>query len=220
MSMEINTVYNNYTGSYTKTNEKQKGAKITEKGSVEHKTDGAKKSSEEYLKELQNQTPYIKLQVGNRLNQRKDTQVNVVDVSPKLLKKMQNDPIAAKQYSQRLKDVEAASKWADSYHKMKGNTVVCRHGYVDEDGNFSNFAVIKKNDEQNEKLRKEAEENAKKRIEETREKMRKKSEEAEERKSQNTVEEMLAEKLDNMNEDESVFLDNEEMQLIIQKTRE
>ena len=74
---------------------------------------------------------------------------------------------AAKNYSQRLKDVEAAYKWADSYHKMKGNTVVCRHGYVDENGNFSNFAYIKKNDTLNEKLRKESEENAKKQIEKT-----------------------------------------------------
>lgn len=53
-----------------------------------------------------------------------------------------------------------------------GYTEICRHGYVDENGNFSSFAVVVRKDELNEKLRKEAKENAEERIEKSREKAR------------------------------------------------
>lgn len=69
--------------------------------------------NEEYLKKLQKQVPYIKLQTGYRLNTSNDSKVNVISVNPKLLEKMQNDPQAAKEYTQRLKDVESATKWVN-----------------------------------------------------------------------------------------------------------
>ena len=82
------------------------------------KTETVEKSSnEEYLKSLQKQVPYIKLQIGYGLNTNKDSKVN----------------------------------------------------YVDENGNFSSFAVVVRKDELNEKLRKEAQENAEKQIEKIRE---------------------------------------------------
>lgn len=80
------------------------------------KTETTKKSNnEEYLKSLQKQVPYMKLQIGYGLNTSNDGKVNVVDVNPKLVEKMQNDPKAAKEYTQRLKDVESALKWLDNY---------------------------------------------------------------------------------------------------------
>ena len=60
----------------------------------------------------------------------------------------------AKEYTQRLKDVESATKWVDNFEKSMGYTAVCRHGYIDENGNFSSFAVVVRKDELNEKLRK------------------------------------------------------------------
>ena len=57
-----------------------------------------KSSNEEYLKSLQKQVSYIKLQTGYGIDTNKDGKVNVVDVNPKLLEKMQNDPKAAKEY--------------------------------------------------------------------------------------------------------------------------
>lgn len=75
----------------------------------EVKTETTKKSNnEEYLKSLQKQVPYMKLQIGYGLNTSNDGKVNVVGVNPKLVEKMQNDPKAAKEYTQRLKDVESA----------------------------------------------------------------------------------------------------------------
>lgn len=153
------------------------------------KTEAVEKSSnEEYLKSLQKQVPYIKLQTGYGLNTNKDNKVNVVDLNPKLLEKMQNDPEAAKEYTQRLKDIESATKWVDGWEKSMGYTAIVRHSYVDENGNFSSFAVVVRKDELNEKLRKEAQENAEKQIEKTRENARQKTEQIAENPEEKTEE--------------------------------
>ena len=101
--------------------------------------------------------------------------------------------------------------------------MVCRHGYVDENGNFSNFAFIKKNDGLNEKIRKEAEENSKKQIEKIRENLKIKAEELEEKieekEPEPSVEEMIDKKVAD-SEDGSIYLDDKEMQQVIQKAKE
>lgn len=52
-------------------------------GTSTAKTETAKKSSnEEYLKSLQKQVPYIKLQTGYGLNANNEGKINVVDVNP------------------------------------------------------------------------------------------------------------------------------------------
>ena len=215
-------------------------------GTSTAKTETAKKSSnEEYLKSLQEQVPYIKLQTGYGLNANNDGKINVVDVNPKLLGKMQKDPEAAKEYTQRLKDIESATKWVDGWEKSMGYTAIVRHGYVDENGNFSSFAVVVRKDELNEKLRKEAQENAEKQIEKTREnarqkaeqiaeKLEEKAEEAEETEekiavsegtqdenntAKNKAEKLLAEKLEQTGDGE-VYLDDENMQTLIEAAKE
>ncbi len=159
--------------------------------------EAAKKSSnEEYLKSLQKQVPYMKLQIGYGINTNNDGKVNVLDVNPKLLEKMQNDPKAAKEYTQRLKDIEAATKWVDNYMKSMGSTVIVRHCYVDENGNFSNFSISIRKDELNERLRKEAQKNAEEQIEKLREKAREKAEQIAEKPEEKAREkaEQIAEK--------------------------
>lgn len=215
-------------------------------GTSAAKTETAKKSSnEEYLKSLQKQVPYIKLQTGYGLNANNDGKINVVDVNPKLLEKMQKDPEAAKEYTQRLKDIESATKWVDGWEKSMGYTAIVRHGYVDENGKFSSFAVVVRKDELNEKLRKEAQENAEKQIEKTREnarqkaeqiaeKLEEKAEEAEETEgkkaisegtqdenntAKNKAEKLLAEKLEQTGDGE-VYLDDENMQTLIEAAKE
>ena len=209
--------------------------------------EAAKKSSnEEYLKSLQKQVPYMKLQIGYGINTNNDGKVNVLDVNPKLLEKMQNDPKAAKEYTQRLKDIEAATKWVDNYMKSMGSTVIVRHCYVDENGNFSNFSISIRKDELNERLRKEAQKNAEEQIEKLREKAREKAEQIAEKpeekarekaeqiaeKSEEKVKEkdaelgkaekaekLLADKLEKA-EGGRVLLDNDDMQKIIEAARE
>ena len=205
--------------------------------------EAAKKSSnEEYLNDLQKQVPYMKLQIGYGLNTNNDGKVNVLDVSPKLLEKMQDDPKAAKEYTQRLKDIEAATKWLDNYKKSIGHTTIVRHGYVDENGNFSNFSISIRKDELNEKFRKEAQENAEKQIEKTRENARKKAdqlsenmakkaEEAEKEQDktgiivvksdtdQDKAEQLLSEKIEKA-KDGRILLHNDDMQKIIEAAKE
>ena len=166
-----------YESTYASSKKKAVRKEETKETAAAQKSAETAKNSrnEEYLKDLQKQVPYMKLQIGYGLNTNNDGKVNVLDVSPKLLEKMQNDPKAAKEYTQRLKDIEAATKWLDNYKKSIGHTVIVRHGYVDENGNFSNFSISIRKDELNEKFRKEAQENAEKQIEKTRENARKKA---------------------------------------------
>ena len=233
--MAISSV-GSYASSYENLYTSNRTQKSETRETSETKAETTKKSNnEEYLKNLQKQVPYIKLQTGYGINTNNDGKVNVVDVNPKLLEKMQNDPKVAKEYTQRLKDVEAATKWVDNFEKSMGYTAICRHGYVDENGNFSSFAVVVRKDELNEKLRKEAHENAEKQIEKTRESVRQKAEQMEEKAEEveedgkmtisertqdekNTAkdkaEELLSERLENVTVGE-VYLDNKDTQVII-----
>lgn len=237
------SVYENTYASSRKEAAKKEEIKETE--TTQKSTETAKKSSnEEYLKTLQKQVPYIKLQTGYGINTNNDGKVNVVDVNPKLLEKMQNDPKAAKEYTQRLKDVEAALKFGDSFSKSMGHTVVTSHAYVDEDGHMSYFAYVVKEDALNEKLRKEAQENAEERIEKSREKARenaeqlgekleekaeevKESEKSEEKKvvkengttTPNKAERLLEEKI-STSKDGTIYLNDTDMKTIIEAAKE
>lgn len=174
------------------------------------KTETAKKSSnEEYLKSLQKQVPYIKLQTGYGLNANNEGKINVVDVNPKLLEKMQKDPESTKEYTQRLKDIESATKWVDGWEKSMGYTAIVRHGYVDENGNFSSFAVVVRKDELNDKLRKKAEEKIAV-FEGTHN---------ENNTAKNKAEKLLAEKLEQIG-DGKVYLDDENIQTLIEAAKE
>ena len=216
MAMEISSNYGAYENIYA--------VQKTETEKVKTQEGGSKKSNnEEYLKSLQKQVPYMKLRIGSAVNTNNDGQVDVLDINPKLLEKMQKDPKAAKEYGQRIKDVENAHKLVDSYLKSTGSTVVCSHAYLDENGNYCNFTVSVHKDTLNEKLRKEAEENAKKQIEKTRESLKKKAEELEqkieEKEQEPSVEEMIDKKLAD-SEDGSIYLDDKEMQQVILKAKE
>lgn len=236
------SVYENTYASSRKEAAKKEEAKET--AATQKSTETTKSSSnDEYLKNLQKQVPYMKLQMGYGLNTNNDGKVNIVDINPKLLEKMQNDPKAAKEYTQRLKDVESALKWLDNYKKSVGSTVIVRHDYIDENGNLSHFSVSVRKDVLNEKLRKEAQENAEERIEKSREKAREnaqqlaekleeKAEEAEEsEKSEekkvkedgtttpNKAEQLLEEKI-SASKDGTIYLDDTDMRTIIEATQE
>lgn len=225
-----NSVYENVYASSRKETAKKEETKET--AATQKSAETAKKSSnEEYLKNLQKQVPYMKLQIGYGINAKNDGKVNILDVNPKLLEKMQNDPKAAKEYTQRLKDVESCAKFFDNFYNSLGYTVVCRHDYLDENGNYSHFGVTVRKDELNEKLRKEAQENAEKQIEKLREKARenaKRLAEKLEEKAENTdtdeskeekAEKLLADKLEKA-EGGKILLDNDDMQKIIEAAKE
>lgn len=224
MAMEITSNYISvYESTYTA--QKQQAAKqqaaskeeTKETSEVKAKTAG-KSSNEEYLKSLQKQVPYMKLQIGYGVNIKNDGKVDVLDINPKLLEKMQTDSKAAKEYTQRLKDVESAHKFVDNFLKATGSTVICSHAYVDENGNYCNFTVSVRKDALNEKLRKEAQENAEKQIEKSRENARKKAEQLAEQ-LEEKAETLISEKIEST-KDGKILLNNEDMQTIIEAVKE
>ena len=241
----VNNYNSVYESAYASSRKEAAKKEETKETTVTQKsTETAKKSgNEEYLDNLQKQFPNMKLQIGYGVNTKNDGKVDVLNINPKLLEKMQNDPKAAKEYTQRLKDVEAAHKYVDSFFAATGSTVVCRHAYLDENGNYSNFTVSVRKDALNEKLRKEAQENAEKRIEKSREKARenaeqlaekleekaeeaKESEKSEEKKASKEVEtasnkaqQLLKEKTEE-SKDGAVYLNDTDIKTIIEAARE
>ncbi|MCI8365777.1 MAG: hypothetical protein HFG34_12655 [Eubacterium sp.] len=148
-------------------------------GSIMEKTEGT--DNEEYLRSLQNQVPYTKLEIGSALSMKKDKRAGVITVNPKLLEKMQKDPEAAAQYTQKLKDIERAERTANAYYNSLGGVVErTSHWYVDEEGNHYHFAYTRRDDRLNKKIREETKKNTEKHIEKTRKKASEKAEKLEE----------------------------------------
>ncbi len=70
------------------------------------------------------------------------------------------------QNAHRLKDIQRAEGTVSSYYNSQGGTTKrTSHWNIDDEGNVSHFAYVRREDKLNEKLRKEADENAKKLIE-------------------------------------------------------
>ena len=108
MAMEITSNYSSYAAQGMADNTKKRAEKTSEPV----KTNNTESTSD-YLSKLQKQVPYMTLEVGSGLSMARDNKVNTLAVNPKLMEKMQNDPEKAKEYTQRLKDIENAQKYVD-----------------------------------------------------------------------------------------------------------
>lgn len=171
MSVTRVSNYSNYTAQSMAENNTANSTKKkeTEKTSTATKN-GHEESTSDYLSKLQKQVPYMTLEVGNSLSMSRDNKVNTLVVNPKLLEKMQNNPEKAKEYTQRLKDIENAQKFVDVYMKAKGSTTKFSHWYVDENGNYSHIAYYEHDNTFYKKISEKSRENIEKHIEKTREK--------------------------------------------------
>ncbi len=205
------------------------------------------KSVAGYAKELEKLVPSVEFRVGNAcVSAQRDKSLTV---NPKLLEKMQNDPKTKKDMEDMIKGVESMSKLAESLTKASGWTIVYQHSYIDENGKYHcrmqtrNDGMLKLSD----KLREERKKNSEKLLEKTKEKAAEKEKELEEalegnkteteekkadgeqEKSgiivvkENTpmekVEQMLLEKLEN-SENGEIYLDDDDMQKVIEAARE
>ncbi len=89
------TRVSNYNSSYedvyaSSRKEAVKKEETKETAVAQRNTETAKTgSNEKYLKSLQKQVPYMKLQIGYGVNIKNDGKVDVLDINPKLLEKMQ-----------------------------------------------------------------------------------------------------------------------------------
>ncbi len=205
------------------------------------------KSAAGYAKELKKLVPSVEFRVGNACVSAQ--RGKSLTVNPKLLEKMQNDPKTKKDMEDMIKGVESMSKLAESLTKASGWTIVYQHSYIDENGKYHcrmqtrNDGMLKLSD----KLREERRKNSEKLIEKTKEKAAEKQEElqealegnktetedkktdGEQEKSgiitvkENTpmekVEQMLLEKLEN-SENGEIYLDDDDMQKVIEAARE
>ena len=205
------------------------------------------KNAASYAKELAKLVPSVDFKVGNSCSTAKGGKT--LTVNPQLLEKMQNDPKKEKDMKDLIKGVESATKLMDGIYKASGWSVVYRHSYIDENGKYSAIACVR-NDfmlNMSDKLREERRENSEKLIEKTKEKAAEKEKElqealegnkteTEEKKAdgeqeksgiivvkENTpmekAEQMLLEKLEN-SENGEIYLDDDDMQKVIEAARE
>ena len=205
------------------------------------------KSAAGYAKKLKKLVPSVEFRVGNACVSAQ--RGKSLTVNPKLLEKMQNDPKTKKDMEDMIKGVESMSKLAESLTKASGWTIVYQHSYIDENGKYHcrmqtrNDGMLKLSD----KLREERKRNSEKLIEKSKEKTAEKEKELEEalegnkteidekkadgeqEKSgitivkENTLlekaEQMLLEKLEN-SENGEIYLDDDDMQKVIEAARE
>ena len=204
------------------------------------------KSVAGYAKELEKFVPSVEFRVGNACASAQ--RGKSLTVNPKLLEKMQNDPKTKKDMEDMIKGVESMSKLAERLTKASGWTIVYQHSYIDENGKYHcrmqtrNDGMLKLSD----KLREERKKNSEKLLEKTKERAAEKQEELQEalegnktKTEENTdreqeksgiitvkentpmekVEQMLLEKLEN-SENGEIYLDDDDMQKVIEAARE
>ena len=205
------------------------------------------KSVAGYAKELEKLVPSVEFRVGNACVSAQNGKS--LTVNHKLLEKMQNDPKTKKDMEDMIKGVESMSKLAESLTKASGWTIVYQHSYIDENGKYHcrmqtrNDGMLKLSD----KLREERKKNSEKLLEKSKEKAAEKEKElekalegnkteTEEKKADgeqeksgivtvkgNTllekVEQILLEKLEN-SENGEIYLDDDDMQKVIEAARE
>lgn len=190
----------------------------------------AKISTDEYMQKLQKQVKDLILEVGTGLNTKKDNTIGAVTINSKLLERMQNDPETEKKYTQMLQGIQRAESIVGSYYNSIGNVVErTSHWYMDENGNLVSFGHVRIENKLDKELRKQAVVNAKKLIEKTREKAKEKAEELQERldsikeanankSAESKAEKILSKKFSNVVDGE-IYLDETDMQPILQTIR-
>lgn len=201
------------------------------------------KRTVDYAKKLEKLAPSVEFRIGNTHSSAKSGKT--LTINPKLLEKMQDDPNKEKEMKELIRGVESATKLLDSMHRASGWTVVYRHGYIDENGKYSSCAYVR-NDfmlNMSDKLREERKENSKKLIEKSVKRKKELQEALDENKSETEdiktggeleksgitivkestplekAEQMLLEKLEN-SENGEIYLDDDDMQKVIEAVRE
>lgn len=147
MAMEISSVYNSYTSTYTNgtDSKKQTESKAATKTGKANSSSAAKAGTSDYLAELQKKNPKLNLLTGYSNgtpgSSNYPEKINVT-IAPEFLAKMEADPKLAAEYEKNLADIPAACKWGESIiRSMTGNSVYEFRFYIDENGNMSAGSV-------------------------------------------------------------------------------
>ena len=171
-------------------------------------------NNQAYLNKLQKQRTHVKLEAGMGLSMKIDQKQGAVTINPKLLEKMQNDPEAEKQYTELIKNIEMAEKTVGAYYNAMGGYVErTSHWYIDENGKYTHFGYVRRDDKLNKKLREEAKKNAEKLVEKNREKVaekRKRLEEAMKKRLEEKRKEASEEKASEKEESKEIIVNESE----------
>lgn len=194
MAMEIMNNYNSvyestYAAQKQQTSNQQGASKTETKETAAQKKSGATTGNSDYLSKLAKLAPSVDCRIGTTYSSAKSGKT--LTLNPKLLEKMQNDPEFEKEMMDMIKGVELMTRLSESINKATGWTTVFRHSYIDENGKYSHFAVIRNDFMYNmsDKLREERRKNYEKFIEKSKENAVKKKKEL-----QKKLEEKRAEK--------------------------
>ena len=235
MAMEITNNYNNvYEGTYAAQRQqgtkKEAASKAETKGTeTTQKKAGAATDSSEYFKQLAKLAPSVDCRIGTTYATAKSGKTLTID--PRLLEKMQNDPEMEKEMKELIKGVEMMTKFSESLNKATGWTTVFRHGYIDENGKYSHFAVIRNDFMYNmsDKLREERRKSFDKFMAKTKEKAAKRKEELqkslEEKRAKkeedktSKAEKLIKEKIAS-SQDGMIYMDDAEFKEIVEAIKE
>lgn len=176
----------------------------------------AAQSMAEYANELAKLVPSVEFQVGNSFSTAKSGKT--LTVNPQLLEKMQNDPEKEREMKELIRGVEAMTKLFDGIYKGSGWTVVFRHSYIDENGEYRQFSLIR-NDfmlNMSDELREERKKNSEKLIERLKENAVEKAEESTAvSKAEQLIKDKIADSKDGM-----VYVNDTEMKEIMEAIKE
>ncbi len=229
MAMEVlNNVYGSYAaeaaGISTVKNIKDMGTGQTAQ-TAQKPQRGKHENMADYVSRLTKLAPSVEFRVGSTFPSAKSGKT--LTINPGILKKMQNDPEQEKETKELIKGVEFMTKMMDGIYKASGRRVVFRHSYIDENGKYSSFAYIKKEDKLSPKLRKERRKNSVNLIKRIKEKTAKRKEElsegkkavkAEEKPAYGRAKEFLDEKLA-ASKDGMIHLDNTDFKKLIEAAK-
>lgn len=220
--------YSSYAANYTNAANNSTKKKETEK-TADKTTDTKAKGTEEYMKGLEKLAPSVKFSIGNGLSTSKDSKT--LNISPKILEKMQSDPKQEKETKELIKGIESAMNMVEGYMKARGGKIKFSHWYIDENGKSHHMAYYEHDNSFFEELSKKRKEKEKEHIEKMRENAaekqkefqaaleEKRTEKADEKAVPDKAEQILDEKV-SASKDGTIYLYDTDIQTIMEATKE
>lgn len=162
-------ISNNYSSIYA--SQKQQPVSKTDT----NETEKAQGNNRDYFNKLTELVPSVECKIGTTFSSAKSGKT--LTLNPKLMEKMQKDPEFEKEMTDMIKGVESMTRLADSMDKATGRTTLFRHSYIDQNGKYTSFSIVVKDDKLNKKLREETKKKTKKFLEKSKENAIKRKEE-------------------------------------------
>ena len=201
----------------------------TKETAAAQKNVGAAAGSSDYFNQLAKLAPSVDCRIGTTYATAKSGKT--LTINPKLLEKMQNDPEFEKEMKELIKGVEMMTKFSESLNKATGWTTVYRHGYIDENGKYTHFALVRNEAgyKMSEKLREERRKSSEKLIAKIKEKTAKRKEElqksleekrtAKREEKTSKAEKLIKEKIA-ASKDGRIYMDDAEFREILEAMKE